>query len=499
MVTDTTLWPLLDACEREPLAHSGLIQDTGVLLHVDRSSGLISFVSENAKFFLGDGPSELVGTDGRAWIQDFLPDSGELPSAAGRRLLLKRALDLGYGELDVLISATATGWLIELERSLAAAVDPSRVQLQAVPDLIDASALAAAQQDLVESIAQATGYDRVMLYEFKADWSGEVLAEKVTRSAGTYLGLRFPASDIPAIARALYAQTPYRHIPDVSREPIAILGASGQGSALDLTWSDLRSVSPVHREYLRNMEVAASFSVSVMVEGQLWGLVACHHPEALTVPVASRLRCQELVLQHVSTLVAYRRRTQTAQLEQLEVALAPLAVVPAADADIAQTCQGSLAAMARLLDAEAAALVVDDQVGQSGSTEDPGWLRQMHAWCVANQTATIAAHEHLPDAVRPPTRPSSGGACGLLSISVRARRHGNRLVGFYFFRPEEAVEIAWAGSPEKPIQTTAGLAKLSPRHSFDKWVEVRTGFSRPWDPLTMFTATQLQRRLESIL
>ena len=141
-----------------------------------------------------------------------------------------------------------------------------------------------------------------MLYEFKADWSGEVLAERVTRSKGTYLGLRFPASDIPAVARALYAQTPYRHIPDVAGEPIAVLGAGGPGTSLDLTWSDLRSVSPVHREYLHNMQVAASFSVSVIVDGKLWGLVACHNPEPLRVPLATRMRCQELVAQFVAVL-----------------------------------------------------------------------------------------------------------------------------------------------------------------------------------------------------
>jgi light-regulated signal transduction histidine kinase (bacteriophytochrome) len=488
----------LEACEREPLAHSGLIQDVGVLLHIDRSSGLIDFVSENANLLLGDDPSQLVGADGRAWIQDFLPDIGELPAAAGRRVFLERALDLGFGELDVLISATASGWLIELERFLERVVDPSNHRLLAVPEPIEAAALAAAQQDLVDRIAEVTGYDRVMLYEFKGDWSGEVLAEKVTRSAGTYLGLRFPASDIPAIARALYAQMPYRHIPDVAREPIAILGASRQASTLDLTWSDLRSVSPVHREYLRNMQVGASFSVSVMVEGKLWGLIACHHPEALTVPVAARIRCQDLVSQHVSTLMSYRRRTQTAELERLDVALAPLGNVPAG-ADITRTFQDLLADLSRLLDAEAGAVVVDDRVASSRAGDDRERLRQIHGWCVANQSASVSSFEHLPEAWLPSSGTSSTSICGMLSIGVRARRHGNRLVGFYFFRPEEAVEIAWAGSPEKPLEVTSGLARLSPRHSFEKWVEVRTGYSRPWDPLTLFTATQLHRRLESIL
>jgi light-regulated signal transduction histidine kinase (bacteriophytochrome) len=490
---------LLDACEREPLANSGQIQNAGALIQVDRASGLITSVSDNTASLLGDAPAQLVGCDGRKWIREFLPDVGDLPTAAGSRLLLRRALDLGFGELDVLISATATGWLIELEPFFEPAVDPSNIRLGPVPEPIDPAALHAAQQDLVDRIAQATGYDRVMLYEFKADWSGEVLAEQVTRSPVNYLGLRFPASDIPAIARALYAQTPYRHIPDAACEPIAILGAGGQGSALDLTWSDLRSVSPVHRQYLRNMQVAASFSVSVMLEGKLWGLVACHHPDPLRVPVATRIRCQELVSQFVSTLMSYRRQIQSAQLERLEAALAPVATLAAAGTEIIEPLQACLADFAHLLDAESGAMVVDDQLSLSCGGVAADLIRQVHAWGVAHQAASVAAYEHLPDGMGSTPQASTSSVCGLLSISVRARRHGNRLVGLYFFRPEEPLEIAWAGNPEKAMDVMDGAAKLSPRHSFDKWVVVRTGLARPWDPLVMFTATQLQRRLQAIL
>lgn len=498
-MTESTLEPLLNACEQEPLARSGLIQNEGVLLHLDRQTGSIDFVSENAAAFLGDAPQDLIGTDGQAWIADFLPDIGDLPSGAGRRLLQTKALDLGLGELDALVSATATGWLIELEPSQEPLVEPASIRLAPVGEPIDTAALAAARQDLVDRVAEATGYDRVMLYEFKADWSGEVLAERVARSQGTYLGLRFPASDIPAIARALYAQTPYRHIPDVSDEPVAILSAGGQGTALDLTWSDLRSVSPVHCQYLRNMRVAASFSVSVIVEGKLWGLVACHNPEPLRVPAATRVRCQELVAQHVAALTTHRRQIQGAQLEQLEKVLAPVSESLTTETAVTDALRDRLADLAGLLGAEAGALVLDAHVAQSRAADDPELIQRLHAWCVANQSDAVAAHEHLPDAAHQGSGTSSGGICGVLSMTVRAKRDGNQLVGLYFFRPEESMEIAWAGNPEKPVEVTEGTVKLSPRNSFDKWVEVRTGYSRPWDDLARFTAAQLQRQLEAML
>ncbi len=498
-MTDSTIDPPLNACEKEPLANSGLIQDAGVLLHVDRGSGLINFVSENTAAFLGDAPEALIGQDGRIWIADFLPDVSVLPAVAGRRQLLLRGLDLGLGELDVLISATATGWLIELEPAVASPVDPSGVCLKPVAEPIDAAALATVQQDLVERIAEASGYGRVMLYEFKADWSGEVVAEKATRVAGTYLGLRFPATDIPAIARALYAQLPYRHIPDVNRAPITILGSSTQGTALDLTWSDLRSVSPVHLEYLRNMQVAAAFSVSVMVEGKLWGLVACHHTEPLKVPVAARLRCHEMVAEFVTALLSHRQQSRDERLARLDDSIARVVRDLDTGADIAATLEGSLANLARLLDAESGVIVVGDQTAYSSAGVTPEMHRAVHDWSVANQLASVAAYERLPDALCDLSRAENGSLCGMLSISVRARRHKNRLVGLYFFRHEESMEIAWAGNPEKRMDATEESVRLAPRLSFDKWIEVRTGYSRPWDPLTMFTATQLQRRLEAIL
>ena len=143
--------------------------------------------------------------------------------------------------------------------------------------------------------------------------------------------------------------------------------------------------------------------------------------------------------------------------------------------------------------------MVDAEVAQSRAGDDPELIRRMHDWCLANQAERVAAHERLPETLRPLSQASQGSLCGLLSISVRAKRHDNRLVGFYFFRREESMEIAWAGNPEKPVETTDGSVRLSPRHSFDKWVEVRTGFSRPWDDLALFTASQLQRRLDAML
>ena len=305
----------LQQCENEPLANSGLIQPNGVLLYIDKNSSEIRYASENAASLLGEGPDELLGLDGKDWLEQNLAGLVSWPASAGRRMHFPAGVDMGFGDLDVLISGTSGGWIVEFEASQHSAVDLAGIRLVRGAGRLDAAGLQALRQSLVDSVAKATGYDRVMLYQFDPDWSGDVLAEAVDAGRGSYLGLRFPASDIPAIARNLYAQTPYRHIPDSAAAPVAIKSRAGTGTALDLTWSDLRSVSPVHMQYLSNMHVLSSFSTSIMVDGKLWGLFACHHyaPQRLTF---ERRSVTELFSQMFSMRLESRERQLTVEFER---------------------------------------------------------------------------------------------------------------------------------------------------------------------------------------
>lgn len=480
-------------CEKEPLANSGHIQPNGVLLFIDKTSGAFRYASANAQDMLGQSAEELLGTSGREWVEQNLPDLVSLPANAGKRMHFPRGLDMGMGELDVLISATSAGWLLEFEFAQDMEEDPASVRLIEPSRQLDAAAMQAVRQSLVECVARASGFDRVMLYQFAEDWSGNVLAETVQVQQGEYLGLRFPASDIPAIARNLYAQTPYRHIPDSSASPVPLLGKAGSGNLLDLTWSDLRSVSPMHMQYLSNMNVLSSFSVSVMVEGKLWGLVACHHPEPRIIPLAARERCKELAAEFVQVLQAYRKSVQRAIYDRVVSMLEPVRTATEQGQSLSDALAGKFPELSALTGATSGVIFVGDQMRVLGGSPDPDAARKVHAWAMQTHGEPVFATDSLTAEMQ--ESGPLGGLRGVLGISLRAQKMGNALVGIYLFRPEEAGEVAWAGNPNKPLESTPTGQKLSPRSSFEKWVQVRSGQSRPWGEDERFAADQLREHL----
>ncbi|MEI6556987.1 MAG: GAF domain-containing protein [Rhodospirillaceae bacterium] len=486
----------LMSCEEEALAHSGLIQPHGVLLFIERVSGRISHVSANCASLLGVTPEALLGQDGLAWLARRSRVPVTLPTMAGKREDVPRMLETAAGSLDLLISASGAGWLLEFEAAApveAAALPGEPPPARAPPK--DEAEMRRVEQALVEAIQALTGYSRVMLYRFHADWSGEVIAEAVTGAIGRYLGLRFPASDIPANARALYSQTPYRHIADVGAKPVALVcdGDAAGRPPLDITWSDLRSVSPIHLQYLKNMRVAASFSVSVMVAGRLWGLIACHHQQAGFLPLAVRQHSVRLARDFVFALQVYeagvRRRVHDVVTE------CSTALRSAVDAGrpIAEALADEQGRLLKLFGAVGGALITGTTVCPIGKAPDRLFLMALHQWCQRNQTEAELSFDHRPEALAASASPSP--PCGVLALRLRAASLGGDWVYLYWLRPEQAQEIVWAGNPDKPVEVSSDGLRLSPRESFEKWVEVRRGYASPWEIHTLFAAQQWRKQL----
>ena len=491
----TTDSSALQQCEKEPLANSGLIQPNGVLLYIEKASGQIRYVSENSPSLLGEEPDDLLGLDGKDWLEQNLPDLVSWPASAGRRMHFPSGVDMGCGDLDVLISGTSAGWIVEFEASQPSTVDFGSIRITRAQETVGPDGLQTLRQSLVDAVARTTGYDRVMLYQFHPDWSGEVLSEAVEAGRGSYLGLRFPASDIPAIARNLYAQTPYRHIPDSSAAPVAIKTRSGPAAALDLTWSDLRSVSPVHMKYLGNMHVLSSFSTSIMVDGKLWGLVACHDNTAKIIPLAAREHCKELAAAFVQSMSEYRSSVQRDLYQSVVDIVEPIRSELSGGLDIAGAIGSQYPKISALTGTTSAALFIGDQLVTWGPAPAQDSLRAIHDWCLQYQADPVFCVDNLPAQMG--LAASLPQSCGVLGISMRARQLNNALVNLYLFRPEEAGEIAWAGNPNKPVEQAVDGLSLSPRSSFEKWVEVRNGHSRAWDEDARFAGQQL-RELVSI-
>lgn len=499
MSKETISQNLLNDCEKEPLAFSGLIQPHGGLLFLSKATGTFTFGSENLESFIGESCDDLLGEDGEAWIEEMLPDLDGLPSGAGNRAYLPNALDLGEGEINVLISPTSEGWMIEFE---FAQEGEENVSAPVIPPIntdnpLDISHI---HQAVVDGLAEITNYDRVMLYQFLPDWSGEVLAESVLRSSGTYLSLRFPASDIPAIARGLYAQAPYRYIPLATNDTVNIVGRGQEGQTLDLTWSDLRSVSPVHIQYLTNMNVHASFSISIMVGGKLWGLIASHNDAPGPISLRARLACTVLISEFVARVEAQRVIQKKMIAEQLGSKIGAVLQSASSSEELAQAIIELASNLKEQIDFNDCVIGIDDYSTSLNGATDQTLAKRLISLNDDTSFESITASDSLPEEFESKPQAVAAGIAGYASFRVRATKANNALVTVVLTRAEESGEVAWAGNPQKPVEVSeSGGIKLSPRESFEKWVQVRQGMSRTWNEDDLFVLGLLREQLSAAL
>lgn len=488
----------IDECEREQLHLTRSIQPFGMLFGGTPGDPCVRHVSANTAQWLGLAPLPLLGRPLPELIPGFPPteDPGAQPDRKPDRWMypspekhLFPALHQGpNGMLDGWLSCNDSNWLLELEPALPeaqrlAAYRPIAHRLFRMPS--SESEWHVYGQFLTDTLRETTGFERVMVYRFRDDESGEVIAESLVAGLEPYLGLRYPASDIPQIARQLYLANSHRQIPDRDLASVAILSETpGQGQPLDLTLSDLRSVSPVHIEYLKNMGVVASLSFSVKVSERLWGLVACHHSEPRTLPLPIRERCVDMCQAFALAISGYQGTRRLLDLTESEEDITRLhEAIRAADegfgdetADPSAPPLGTL--LLSLVDASGAALVDGKSLVRFGETPEAEVIHALVAWLLTSSDEPIFATDHLPDLFAP-VRAQAERASGLLAVRVRHFGDvGERL--FLWWRPEQPQTVTWAGDPRKSALSDRGEQMLSPRASFEHWVETMTGHSEPW-------------------
>ena len=478
-MTDPKLQAAFEACAREPIHLSGAIQPHGALLAFEPRSGSIVAASDNA--------GELFGADDAAALLG--QPIGELFDAHALELIRANAAASRPGEfprLAGLVNAGVWGGLhhlsvhvrsqlvhVELEPAARAAAEP--LEAHAMIAGLEARTQATPFfQAVAEQVRALTGYDRVMVYAFRHDHSGEVVAQSLGGELSSYLGLRFPASDIPPQARALYLANRVRVIPDAGYAPVPVRTAA-QAAPLDMSFDVLRSVSPIHLEYLRNMGVRASMSISLIVDGRLWGLVACHHPQPR--PVGPRERIAADVFgRYVSLLLGTRNLKQLAAAEaaarlhrdRLEQALSRARAHSSSPfAALREQPQDLLGA----LGADAAAVVAGDEAALAGADLDPAILAPALAWA-----CTHARHAAAGTATRADWNATEGGPAGLFAAPLDAGASGWLLL----FRNEQVEHVRWAGSPADAYQIDASRLTIGPRTSFAEWDETVRGTAVPW-------------------
>ena len=490
----------LTNCEREPIHLLGKIQPDGFLVAVS-SDWIIQFVSENIAEFVGVNPEEILGTP----LSQLFIEASLARFRSALRLLnnsndLERIFNVSARkdgpQFDVTLTLNQGRILIECEPSIpsdATTRDASvRVIISRLNAAPDVNALCHTAARMVKMM---TGFDRVMIYKFLHDGSGEVVAEAKQDNLESFLDLRYPASDIPKQARELYKKNLIRIIANVNGKTVPITPQKDpHGQILDLSTSVLRSVSPIHIEYLQNMGVGASMSVSILLNGELWGLVACHHMTAIKLDVHKRVMA-ELVGQMLSLALESRERRE--DLEDTEKAQTfhehIMRTVASSQNPLTSLTQG-IEDMRVLLKADGAALYVDGDLQLFEKTPSPDEFKDLVRFLNRTASATVF-HTYQIENIYEPGRDFISRAAGLLAIPV-SRRPRDYLV---FFRQEISKSVKWAGNPEKAVSYGPNGARLTPRKSFETWQQTVQGQSEPWTRNEIRLAESLRHTLLEVV
>jgi chemotaxis family two-component system sensor kinase Cph1 len=467
--------PDLTSCDREPIHSPGSIQPHGVMLIVDREALRVRHAAGDVEGRLeidiweGEELKSLIGAPLSARIAS-LRESGTAIGGVGQ-------FRARSGEvLDVSAHHCGSYLIVELEAASSEALPASLLLddlARAASGFERAPTLTALCKRAVAEFRELTGYDRVMVYRFRDDDAGEVLAEAKAPDIASLLNHRFPASDIPRQARALYLRNTIRVIPDASYEPVP-LRPSWTGPPLDMSASSLRSVSPIHLRYLANMGVRASASISIVKDGSLWGLIACHHrmPGAITYDV--RAACRSLVgslarqIKGREEAEGYRQRIRLRNLED------ELMDELSREDGLDQALSGHLGRLERLIDSDGVAVLRDGMLSVSGRCPPEDDIRALAAWIPALPGETAFATEHL-SGLYPPGLDFTATGSGLLAVKMASKPAWLVL----WFRAEQLETVEWAGNPHKSKERSAEDV-LTPRASFDAWRETVSGRSRRW-------------------
>jgi len=468
-------------CASEPIRVPGAIQPHGRLVAID-AAGAVVVHSANWP----DAPAAARAIAG-------LPLDGLVDGDAA---MVLGAVDVDGVRMDASAHRLGTCTIVEFEP--AAARPPGELPIYALarhllPQLQAADDVVAIGRLAVDEMKRLTGFGRCLFYRFDDDGHGEVLAEALDAGYDAYAGHRFPASDIPAQARALYCINQVRLIADAAYVPVPLVGtrADWDPAGFDMTRAGLRSVSPVHLEYMRNMGTFASMSVSIVVRGRLWGLVSCHDHAPRHVDSPTRIACE-----HLGRLLAMRieAREEHAEVEaRLELRRLTLEIVShLADSDATlQRLVAEPLPLLRLGRAAGAAVVRNDDCWSVGEVPGDDDLRALADWACA-QPQPVVSTDRIGERV-PAFAHLVPVAAGVLALSIsQVNRHV-----ILWFRPEILQTVQWAGDPRKDGPADDG--RIHPRRSFASWREVIRGRSLPWARSEVVAAGDLRQALIGIV
>ncbi len=497
----------LTNCDREPIHIPGAIQSHGVLFVLSNPDLNILQVSANTEVHLGISPEQCLGqplslfltSEELLAIQACLGKIFEQVNPVEIHWQVNQEVKFFQG---IIHQSPQDYFILELEPSTALETpDFFRFYELTKGTLLQMQKTTTLQQMcsvLVQQIRKITGFDRVMVYRFDPDGSGTVIAEDKQEDLEPYLGLHYPDTDIPQQAKKLYVLNGLRLIPNINYQPVPILSSPSDQpeEPLDLSFSVLRSVSPIHIEYLHNMGVGASLSISIVKNNQLWGLIACHHyygPKFISYDL--RTVC-EFLGQAMSLELPCKEENENLDykfyLKSLQTQFTDIIAQAGSVTDALLQNQNNLL---KLVGAEGAVIVQGDDLMGIGKTPKDSELEGLILW-VSEQFHNHVFVTNSLSEVYPPAASFQNVASGLLAICITKIQRNFVL----WFRPEQLQYVNWAGNPDKPKQIEAdGSFTIFPRQSFALWREMVLGKSLPWQPIEIEGAVELRSALVGII
>ncbi len=495
----------LTNCDREPIHIPGRIQPHGVLLAFQEPELKILQVSENTTDLLGIEPEELIDQrlgclldqEQLTYLQTILHTQNLENNPLYVFTLKARNKDLYF---DGIVHRSQGLVILELEQfkhhpetgqqNVYHTVRTTLAQIQQSTDVNQFCRIAA------EQVQAITGFDRVMVYRFDEQWNGQVIAESVAENIDSFMGLHYPASDIPAQARRLYTLNWLRLIADVHYVPSPIIPTANPitGRPLDLSYSMLRSVSPIHVEYLKNMGVGASMSISLVNGDDLWGLIACHHYSPKYIPYDVRTACEFLAQVVSLQLVNRERKEDQEELLRLKSTQEQFVEMLAEEQDLTDGLTRRTPDLLDFVDASGAAILFEGKCQTLGKTPDQQQIRALVEW-LSQQTREEIFSTHTLNRVYPAASQFQEVASGILAIMIsRARRNA-----ILWFRPEVIQTVTWGGDPNKAVTADDDGLRLHPRKSFEQWKQTVRATALPWKTYEVLAAGDLRTALLNVV
>jgi light-regulated signal transduction histidine kinase (bacteriophytochrome) len=483
-------------CDKEPVHVPGRIQGFGTLLGFDAATERISHAGRNLPEMIPTGQPTVAPILGRQ-IDELLPpdlmhsvrNAIGLPTIETQR---ERIGTFGLGPASVDLAAFRSAETVVLE------IEPVQKQQQPAPSIARIRSMLASldtgtnisvlADSAVRALRSLTGYDRVMCYQFLAGGEGEVIAEARGPDIEPYLGLRYPASDIPKPVRDIMLRAPFRVIHDIADPHSELVAAAGK-SDLDLSLAHLRGVSPVHVQYLSNMGVSATMNASIVVHASLWGLFAFHHYSPRKLSPDHRSICE--IFGHLISL-QFQQQLERESLKHRRRANSTLASIREnAGGDLNEEFVLSGAGLLEAAQADGAALLSGGSVKTIGETPAADLLAQ-----IADQAGEDFAAIDSLIAIGIDVSSDPARTAGALVFPLSS---GDASAQLIFLRNEVINEVRWAGRPDKTITDSPYGPRLTPRASFEEYRESVAGRCAPWSRANIEAASEIRRAILEIM